>query len=208
MAAPQELIGQVFGRLTVLAREPNDRFGKTRWRCQCTCGKETVTRANTLLKGETRSCGCLHVETARVNNRTHGQRRTREYGIWCAMKSRCLTSTDKHYRWYGARGITICRPWQDSFEQFMADMGPRPPGMTLDRRDNEGHYTPENCHWATRTYQMRNTRRNRFVEFWGLRLTIAEWAQRMNLPYSALLYRLDHGWSTEKALTTPSRRSL
>jgi len=205
---PIDLMDRRFGRLLVVTREENDRFGKARWRCRCDCGKDTITRSNTLLKGETLSCGCLFQEKRALGSkRSHGQSRTFLYRVWCVAKGRCYNPTDQHYARYGGRGITMCDRWRESFAAFIQDMGPRPAGMTLDRIDNDGPYSPENCRWATHTTQMRNMVRNRHLTFKGETLTIAEWAERTGLPYGALFYRIQQGWSVEDALTTPSRRT-
>lgn len=205
MTLPLDLTGRLFDRLTVLSREPNDRFGKTRWRCRCVCGGETITRANTLLKGEARSCGCLHAESVKVNKRTHGYARSPIYRVWCSMKGRCLNTADHNYPNYGGRGITVCARWQESFAAFLSDMGPRPPKMTLERKDNNGPYSPENCIWATHRTQMRNTRRSFHITYQGVTRTLQEWAEHIGIDVSALHHRLrEAGWSITRALTTPS----
>lgn len=207
MTLPIDLVGRTFDRLTVIERVDNDRFGKTRWRCRCTCGKETTTHANTLLKGETRSCGCLHAESVKVNKRTHGYARSPIYRVWCVMKARCLNPTDHNYKRYGGRGITVCARWQNSFEAFLADMGPRPAGLTLERKDNDGPYAPENCVWASRTTQGRNRRNNVRIVYEGVARTLSEWAEITGLPESLLYFRIrQSGWSVAEALTTPSQR--
>ena len=201
-----DLLGQRFGRLVVQAREANDRFGKSRWHCRCDCGKEITTRANTLKKGETQSCGCLHAETVKVNRRTHGAARTPLYRVWSVAKGRCHNPKDAKYRWYGARGIVMCARWLTSFADFRADMGPRPSGGTLKRRDNNGPYAPENCYWATRFQQGRNRRDNVTIVWQGKAQTLGAWAEESGLPESMLYYRIRiAGWPVEKALTTRSR---
>ena len=210
MVPPVALIGQRFNRLTVVDRAENDRFGKSRWRCRCDCGGETITRANTLLKGETQSCGCLHAETVKVNNLTHGDakhgQRSPIYKIWCAAKGRCHNPTDKGYKRYGGRGIVMCERWREDFAAFRDDMGPRPAGHTLERKDNNGPYSPENCVWATHKTQGRNREGTIRIVHAGKALTLGEWAEQTGIPESALYFRIHiSGWTPAKALTTPSR---
>lgn len=206
---PIELLDRRFGRLVVVARVENDQFGKARWRCRCDCGGETTTRANTLLKGETQSCGCLHLESVR-RARSHGQARQGDqrnplYRVWCSAKARCHAATDKGYPNYGGRGIVMCNRWREDFALFLADMGPRPPGYTLGRIDNDGPYSPENCRWETYQQQGRNTRRNFLISYQGETLTIGEWATRVGLDEGMLYYRIRTArWPIKRALTTPS----
>lgn len=204
---PAELTGQRFGRLTILQRVENDRFGKTQWEARCDCGKLTRTRANTLLKGETLSCGCLFQEKRALGSkRTHGQARTPLYRVWSSMKGRCLNPTDQAYPNYGGRGITVCLRWRESFEAFVEDMGLKPSSRhTVGRQDNNGPYSPENCRWETQTQQARNTRRTFSVTFRGETLTLGGWAEKTGIPESALYFRLrTSGWSVKDTLTTPS----
>lgn len=123
------------------------------------------------------------------------------YASWRAMRDRCSRSTHKAYPAYGGRGIEVCARWQ-SFEAFLADMGERPPGTTLDRIDNNGNYEPGNCRWATAKVQGLNTRANRIIAFRDERMTLREWSQRLGLKPTALRYRLAH-WSLEDAMTRP-----
>lgn len=130
----------------------------------------------------------------------HGMSAREEYGIWNHMRQRCHNPKNDRYASYGGRGIKVCDRWRESFENFYADMGPRPPGAQLDRVDNDKGYSPENCRWATRKEQQNNTRANRIVEFNGERRTIAEWASLRGLPYARVQTRLHRGWTPERAL--------
>jgi hypothetical protein len=128
------------------------------------------------------------------------------YSIWCGMKNRCYNRNEPTYPYYGGRGITVCEDWRLSFAFFWADMGPRPsPRHSLDRIDNDGPYSPDNCRWATRSEQSGNRRNNITLTHNGETTFAKEWARRVGLSYETLLHRLDRGWSAERALTTPAR---
>lgn len=122
------------------------------------------------------------------------------YKRWEAMKQRCTNPNDQGWHRYGGRGIRVCDRWLNSFQAFLADMGPPPPGTTLDRIDNSGHYCPENCRWATPTEQARNRRTSRVVVAAGQSKTLAEWAQLTGLPTSTIQNRLNRGVPPELAL--------
>jgi hypothetical protein len=148
------LIGQTFGRWTILAyRAPERLF------VRCACGTECWRDAPSVKTGRSRSCGCLNREVATQRHLTHGAYRTPEHITWTAMKQRCLNPAKGNYRYYGGRGVTVCDRWRDSFAAFLTDVGPRPTaGHSLDRINPEGHYEPGNCRWATRIEQRHNRR--------------------------------------------------
>ena len=159
-----DLTGQRFGRLLVTARAAS-RHG-ARFHCICDCGSQVVARASNLRGGYTRSCGCLKYEETSKRRRKHGHSvpETSEYRTWKSLKGRCNNPNDKAFHNYGDRGITICDRWRNSFENFFADMGPRPPNLSLERIDNDGNYEPGNCVWDTRRKQNRNQRRTKLTE--------------------------------------------
>lgn len=210
MALFQDLTGRVFGRLTVLERAPRvDR--RIRWKCRCACGTLVTVAGErlTVTDAPTRSCGCLQRERSADAKRTHGMKGTREYRAWKGMRQRCDNPANPAYHDYGERGITICARWQ-SFEAFYRDMGDCPSSThSIDRKDNDGPYAPDNCRWATRIEQQRNTRRNRLITYNGQRKTMAEWSIDTGVSSAVLSHRLGKlKWPLERALMAqPSGKS-
>lgn len=197
-----DLTGQKFGLLTVVKRIPSNRV---RWLCLCECGKTKEVASFHLRAGSIKSCGHLIGEATRKRCTKHGHksrgRKTDEtYSTWCAMWTRCTNPNQGAWARYGGRGISVCDRWRD-FSAFLADMGKRPQGCTLDRIDVNGNYEPANCRWATASQQRRNQRNSICIEYKGQLKPLAEWAEHMGLHYSTLYNRIyRYGWPIEKAL--------
>jgi hypothetical protein len=204
-----DLAGRRFGLWVVGVRASNTKQGSARWYCQCDCGANGIVTAGNLHNGGSTGCGCTKPAKVIAGNTTHGHTsggaQSSEYGTWCSMIQRCINPKVQYFAHYGGRGITVCNRWCKSFEDFIADMGPRPsPQHSLDRfPDNDGNYEPGNCRWATQSEQARNRRNNVIVDFNGELRPIVEWAERFNLDSGVLRYRLHRGWPIEKALTKP-----
>ena len=205
----KDISGQTFGRLTAIACVGKNSYGLNHWLCICSCGTETVAMQKTLASGKTRSCGCLADELFKINcidfdTTIHGFSGTVEHKAWKAMHDRCNNPNSHNYLHYGGRGISVCVRW-DSFENFYTDMGNRPKSKTsIDRIDNDGDYTPENCRWATQKQQMRKTRNNYIITHAGKTRCLAEWSEVLNVRYGLLATRIfTQGWSDERALTEP-----
>ena len=148
--------GMVFGRLTVMRRAGSDPHGQATWHCRCACGMTTIVVGGELRRGNSTSCGCYRREAPI----THGASRTPEHNCWQNMKQRCSNPSRPDYQHYGGKGIRVCNRWLDSFENFLEDIGPRPsPKHSIDRIDSDGDYTPENCRWATKVVQVRESRK-------------------------------------------------
>lgn len=135
-----------------------------------------------------------------------GRRRSPTHGTWTNMVARCTNPKRPDYRYYGARGVTVCDRWRNSVADFIEDMGLKPDGMSLDRIDNARGYEPGNCRWATKRQQMQNTRTNRLITFAGQTKCLNEWARDIGINHESLRTRFERGWSIEKALTTGATR--
>ncbi len=202
----QNLLNQRFGRLKVIGRAKDfietDGSHSTAWRCLCDCGNITRVRGYTLLVGKSTSCRCFQKEQARIRFSTHGMTKTRVYSIWQGIKSRVNNPNETVFRYYGGRGITMHKRWQDDFLEFLKDMGLPPTDKhSIERIDNSKGYEPRNCRWATQKEQNRNKRQNVVISFMGKTHCLSQWVEELGLNYSTTYHRLKRGWSTERALT-------
>lgn len=202
MPAFQDLTGQTFERLTVLSLS-NRGKGGVRWEVRCLCGVIKVVSASALKQRLTKSCGCLRNEKAAARGRaqlqTHGMSNTPTFICWDAMLQRCGNPKHAAFPNYGARGITVCRRWR-KFENFFSDMGTRPESKELDRIDNDGDYTLENCRWATRKRNSRNRRSNRTITLDGETYCLAEWGEIRGMTPGKIGDRLRYGWTEREAV--------
>ena len=200
MARFKDLTGQTFGRLTAINYV--DTYKEhARWLCQCSCGGTVIVPAYQLRRGNTKSCGCI----LREMTTKHGMFGTATYNTWCSMIQRCFNSSYHGFNDYGGRGITVCERWSTSFENFVADMGVRPPETSIDRIDVNGNYEPENCRWASRSVQSINQRRNKTITYNGETMTCGQWSLRLGGDRTIVTKRIQAGWSEEEAITKPLR---
>ncbi|CAL62406.1 Hypothetical protein HEAR2273 [Herminiimonas arsenicoxydans] len=206
MGKPIDLIGQKFCKWTVISKaaSPASYEHQQFWLCRCECGEERIRKGAQLRyaekMGKAQMCNSC---AATYGGTTHGKSKTSEYKSWFGMTARCTQPDHAAYANYGGRGITVCDHWR-LFENFLADMGPRPSKQhSLDRIDNSKGYSPENCRWTTSINQNRNRRDNQLLTFNGKTQTISAWAEETGIGMNTIRLRIkNHGWSIERALTT------
>lgn len=203
-----EMKGRVFSRLTVLERSGSNAQGKAKWKCRCSCGKTKKIDGTKLRNSRVQSCGCLHMERCLDAVTIHGMTGTKEYRAWMAMRGRCHDRRNKKYQIYGGRGIFVCDRWINSFPNFFEDIGNAPTKKhSLGRINNDGPYSPDNCRWET-VHQQANNRSNvRIIFYNGKSKSLAEWERVFGLTKRRIAERLKCGWTVEKALSPPFRRS-
>lgn len=203
----KNLAGQKFGRLTVIEHLGSSNDNQALWLCKCDCGNEKIVKGHNLIKGNTKSCGCLKNEMSRERLKKHGKSRTRLYDIWIAIKQRCYNPKNDRYKSYGGRGITVCDEWLNDFQAFYdwAMTNGYKDDLTIDRIDVNGNYEPSNCRWITNLQQQQNKRNSFIVEYKGRKITISQLARENNIKPNVLYGRIKNGWSIEKAVTTPVR---
>ncbi len=201
------------GRLVFVSVSDRKEKRGIYFNCLCDCGARVTVRSDHFGKAAIKSCGCLRRDTIASIGRgtkTHGGSRSAEYQIWVSMIRRCHDKKNCNYRLYGARGITVCERWRESFQAFMDDMGKRPEGvypsgrsrLSIDRfPNNDGDYEPGNCRWAVGLQQGNNKRTNVFLSFDGKNLTLMEWSRVLKMAHPTLRARIRSGWSVERALT-------
>lgn len=192
--------GERYGRLVVETFHHQGVRRESYWLCRCDCGETHIVAWGNLRSGDVKSCGCLHDEVAGAARRRHGMTDSRTYKIWKAMRRRCRNPSNANWTRYGGRGIRVCDRWA-IFENFLTDMGDCPSqDHSIDRVNNDGHYEPGNCRWATRHMQSRNRRDNRLLKVDGQVLTITDCAALFGRATKTIRDRLSRGVSVDVAV--------
>lgn len=207
----KDITGQTFSRLKVIQRHGTNSDMKATWLCRCDCGTEKVISGKELRSGKIKSCGCLNSENTSARNFKHGLAVRGEkhplYSTWGRIKDRCHNPSCSDYYLYGDKGVSMCDKWRNSFLAFIADVGERPPGTSIDRYPNkDGNYEPGNVRWGTDEMQANNKRNNHVLEFNGKTMSVMMWARETGIHHQTILYRLKHGMSVEAALTIPPHK--
>ena len=200
------VLGRLFGELTAVSHA---RTGD-RMLCRCSCGTEKVARLSHLKSGSVKSCGCLLIRRPKEIHGKHLMGRSREYKTWNSMVLRCTRTTHAAFSDYGGRGISVCERWSgpNGFQNFFADMGRKPTGLTIERRNNDEGYTPANCYWATQREQSNNKRTNVLFTSNGRTSTLAQWASLVGISDNTMRERLKRGWTIDQAIHSPLRQRL
>lgn len=185
------MVGEQCGKLTVLSRSEGRTSSRAAfWLCRCACGKEVVVSGASLRGGQTKTCGC----SAGQHNITHGMTDSPEHKIWISMRQRCSNPKNRSYKNYGGRGIYVSESWNASFQQFYTDIGPRPSAAhEIDRTDNDGPYSKENCRWVTARENLLNRRNNRHVVIDGVTVCISEAARILGVSHGSVVNRIKKG---------------
>lgn len=203
-----DLTDKHFGRWTVIGIH-GKRGNLITWDCVCECGTRAIISGNSLTRKNrpSLSCGCLQKEKVfqtGKNNIIHGQTGTKLFCVWEGMLRRCTDANNKNYKNYGGRGITVCNEWHEfvAFRNWAISNKYRD-DLTIERKNVNGNYCPENCCWATWKEQANNRRNNVIIKYCNTQKTLAEWSEITGLSAATISYRIKHGWSAERALTIP-----
>ena len=195
-----------FGKLVAIKRVGRDQNKRPLWLCRCDCGTEKVINGSSLRNGDTVSCGCYGREQRIKGHTKHSKTNTRLFNVWQNIKRRCYTKSNPSYKYYGALGVTVCDEWLKDFEAFRDwaysngyDESAPKGECTIDRINPFGNYEPDNCRWVSMKVQNLNRKANRIIKYGNESHTLVEWAEKLNINYSTLLYRFRRGWSVEKA---------
>lgn len=182
-----DLTGKRFGRLTVI-KEVSPHYSKSgvrmrMWECKCDCGNNRILSTSNITNGNTKSCGCLKKELLLSKNTTHGMSKTKLYSVWGSMKDRCFNENVSQFSDYGGRGISVCNEWKNDFQAFYdwAIGNGYKDGLTIERKDVNGDYCPENCCWITREEQSKNRRNSHFITYRGETKTLSEWSRELHI---------------------------
>lgn len=192
-----DISGNKYSKLTVISY-----MGISYWKCQCECGNISRVKTGDLKNGNTKSCGCT------TKNTKHNLSKTSEYVAWTDMKGRCNNSNYKNYKDYGGRGIKVHERWLNSFENFIEDMGNKPSkNYSLDREDNDGDYTPDNCRWVTIREQNLNKRNTLLFEYNNVAKPLSKWCEELNLNYREIKRRIKtKKWDINMVLSIPTSK--
>ncbi len=199
-----DITGLKYGRLTVLREDGKDKRGGVMWLCKCECGNFRRNARCTLVNGIVLSCGCLRKEQFIQSVRSHGLTHSPEWRCWMAIRSRCNNPNNQEFSNYGGRGIKVCRRWNNSFLNFLADMGRKPdPSYTIERINVNRGYSPENCKWIPLKEQYWNMRKTKYVFYEGKRVALGILYKMAPRPitYNAFRGRIRKGWDLNDALT-------
>lgn len=201
MPIRKNLRGKKFHRLIVVAALKKRQNGHVVWKCRCECGMLAFATSTNLINEKVKSCGCLKKELLTVHGHASRQVKSSTYSVWRGVIDRCTNPKQAAYQDYGGRGIKVCERWL-KFENFLADMGERPEGKELDRKNNDGDYEPNNCRWVTHRSNMNNTRRNVYITHEGKTRTLSQWARKTGMNRNTLKARIRMGWSISEVLAT------
>lgn len=205
MPALIDLTGKKFGKLTVIQRVEDDKYGNVRWLCRCECGNLVIRHGHVLRRNRASDCGCGKSEFMTKIATTHGGRKSRLYSIWIDMIRRCEDLKVKCYYRYGGRGISVCPEWHDfsAFRKWSEENG-YSSNLTLDRIDNDNGYCPQNCRWVPMKIQENNKSNNTQLCFKGKIHTLSQWSEITGIHRATISRRISkYGWSVERALTEP-----
>src|SRR3990172_9168251 len=200
-------VGESFRRRTVMERFGVARYGQLMWRVRCQCGGEKVLTSMVLTEGKSKSCGCFRRERKLVHGHNSRTGKTKLFRVWDNMIQRCTNPANTSFKNYGGRGITVAPRWR-MFALFAEDMAASwTPGVTIERIDNDGNYSPDNCRWVSRGENLRNKRTNIFVEHAGEQLCLLDWARRLNMCARTLYQRYAVGDRGEALFRASLKRS-
>lgn len=220
MKIRSDMVGSSFGNWKVLSFVCVREVGKSHvkkafWLCECQCEKKTLREIPTdsLVSGNSKSCGCRKIELLNARSTKHGFARRGKngssiYHVWSSMRNRCLNPNDQQYKYYGGRGVTICDEWASSFIAFKdwAFENGYSVGLTIDRVDNNGNYEPDNCRWTDMKTQANNSRRCTYVTINDETHTVKEWSEILSIPYGTIMNRKNRykNLSYEQAILMPT----
>lgn len=200
-------LGDIYGQLTIIG-DKGIVNGNRHVQVRCDCGNESETRLAYLRSGNKKSCGCMWRKVIKERNTKHGDSNSLLYRVYSGMKERCFSKNHKSYRNYGGRGITVCEEWKDSYDSFKdwALSNGYKEKLTLDRVDNNGNYSPENCRWTTYSEQNRNTRTTVKITVDGETKSLSDWCEINGINYNTAHTRIARGWNPAEAVSKKPRK--